>query len=113
MRNKTPSRSHLPLSVTAMEVDASQSHAPLKINSYSAEYKPEAIKFVEEGNSIHRAARKFNVDRKRIREWQQTKANLEAADHKQKRLEGGGRKPFDEMDKVLLEWVQERRSSGL
>ena len=69
MRNKTPSsRSHLPLSVTGMEADAPQSHAGLKINSYSAEYKLEAMKVVEEGSSIHRAARKFNVDR--IREFQ-------------------------------------------
>ena len=97
-----------------MEADASQSYADLKINSYSAEYKLEAIKFVEEGNSIHRASRKFNVDRKRIREWQRTKADLEATDHKRKRLEGGGRKPLDEeMEEVLLEWVHQRRSSGL
>ena len=97
-----------------METDASQSHAGKKVSSYSTEYKVEAIKFAEENKSISSAAKKFNVDRKRIREWQSAKAKLQAADNKRKRLEGGGRKPFDVgLEDELLEWVHERRSSGL
>ena len=58
--------------------------------------------------------KRFNVDRKRIREWQSAKAKLLAADNKRKHLEGGGRKPFDVgLEDELLEWVHERRSSGL
>ena len=82
--------------------------------SYSTEYKLEAIKFAEESKSISSAAKKFNVDRKRIREWQSAKAKLQAADNKRKRLDGGGRKPFDVgLEDELLEWIHERRSSGL
>lgn len=56
----------------------------------------------------------FNVDRKRICEWQSAKAKLQAADNKRKHLEGGGRRPFDVgLEDELLEWVHERRSSGL
>ena len=69
--------------------------------------KLEAIKFAEESKGISRTAKKFNVDRKRICEWQSAKAKLLAADNKRKRLEGGGRKPFDVgLEDELLEWVQ-------
>ena len=97
-----------------METDTSQSHAGKKVSSYSTEYKLEAIKFAEESKSISRATKKFNVGRKRIREWQSAKAKLLAANNKRKRREGGGRKPFDVgLEDELLEWVHERRSSGL
>ena len=48
--------------------DTSQSHAGRKLSLYSIEYKLEAIKFAEESKSISSAAKKFNLDRKRIRE---------------------------------------------
>ena len=51
-----------------METDTFQFHAGRKVSSYSTEYKLEAIKFAEESKSISSAAKKFNVDRKRIRE---------------------------------------------
>ncbi|KAL9977729.1 hypothetical protein ACROYT_G015167 [Oculina patagonica] len=79
-----------------------------KISSYSAEYKLEAIKFAEESKSISKTAKNFNVARKRIREWQRAKDQLQAADNKRKRLEEGGRKPFDVgLEDELLEWVHE------
>ena len=97
-----------------METDASQSHAGKKVNLYLTKCKLEAIKFAEESKSISSAAKKFNVDRKRIHEWQSAKAKLEAVDKRRKRLEGGGRKPFNVgLEDELLEWVHERRSSGL
>ena len=76
----------------------SQSHAGKKVNSYSTKInicKLEAIKFAEESTSISSAAKKFNVDRKRIREWQSAEAKLQAVDKRRKRLERDGRKPFD------------------
>ena len=97
-----------------METDTFQSHAGRKVISYSTEYKLEAITSAEESKSISSVAKKFNVDRKRIREWQSTKAKLQAADNKRKRLDGGDRKPFDVgLEDELLEWIHERRSSGL
>ena len=39
---------------------------------------------------------------------------LQAADNKRKRLDRGGRKPFDvSLEDELLEWIHECRSSGL
>ena len=97
-----------------METDASQSHAGKKVNSFSTKYKLEAIDFAEESKSTSSPAKKFNVDRKRIREWQSAEAKLQAADKRRKRLGGGGRKSFDVgLEDELLEWVHERESSGL
>ena len=94
-----------------MEADASQSHAGKKINSYSTEFKLEAVRFAVECNSNYKAAKKF--DRKRIREWRANQSKLESASCKRKRLDGAGRKPFDlDIEEVLLEWVHERRSNG-
>ena len=96
-----------------MEADASQSQASKKVNSYSTEFKLEAVRFAVECNSNYQAAKKFNVDRKRIREWRANQSKLESASCKRKRLAGAGRKPFDlDIEEVLLEWVHERRSNG-
>lgn len=96
-----------------MEADASQSHAGIKVNSYSTEFKLEAIRFAVECSSNYQAAKKFNVDRMRIREWRANQSKLESASCKRKRLAGAGRKPFDlDIEEVLLEWVHERRSNG-
>ena len=96
-----------------MEADASQSHAGKKVNSYSTEFKLEAVRFAVECSSNYQAAKKFNVDRKRIREWRANQSKLESASCKRKRLAGAGRKPFDlDIEEVLLEWVHERRSNG-
>ena len=61
-----------------MEADASQSHAGKKVNSYSTEFKLEAVRFAVECNSNYQAAKKFNVDRKRIREWRANQSKLES-----------------------------------
>ena len=99
-----------------METDASQfsKKKKKKKSSYSTEYNLETIKFAKESKSIYSAAKKFNVDHKRIREWQRTKAKLQAADNKRKCLDGGVRKPFAVgLEDELLEWIHERRSTGL
>ena len=89
-----------------MEADASQSHAGKKINSYSTEFKQEAVRFAVECKSNYKAAKKFNVDQKRIREWRANQSKLESASCKRKGLDGAGIKPFDlDIEEVLLEWV--------
>ena len=78
---------------------ASTSHAGLRLgltltnpnpnpnSSYSSEFKLKAVRFAEDCNSNRKAAAKFGVDRKRIREWRQKKSKLEAA------RESGSREP--------------------
>ncbi|PFX13259.1 Pogo transposable element with KRAB domain [Stylophora pistillata] len=80
-----------------------------------SEFKLKAVRFAEDyHNSNRKAAAKFGVDCKRIREWRQKKSKLEAASSTRKRLEGAGRKPFDEdIEESLLQWVHGRRSNTL
>ena len=62
-----------------MEADTFQSDAGKKINSYSTEFKLEAVRFAVECNSNYKAAKKFNIDWKRIREWRVNQSKLESA----------------------------------
>ena len=67
-------------------------------------------------NSNHKAAEKFNVVVKRIREWRQNifKIFETTVKPKNKRLEGGGRKPLDlQLENQLVEWIYVRRFNGL
>ena len=61
-----------------MGADASQSHAGKNINSYSTAFKLEPVRFAVECNSNYKAAKKFNVDRKRIREWRANQSKQES-----------------------------------
>ena len=61
------------------------------------EFKREAIEYAEK-NSNHKAAEKFRVVVKRIREWRQNKTKIfePTIKSKNKRLEGGWRKPLNQ-----------------
>ena len=48
--------------------EVTMSHKGKRISSYKLKYKLEAIAYAE-NNSIDSASKKFNVERKRIREW--------------------------------------------
>ena len=96
------------------------SHKWQKLKHYSLKFKLDAISFAAiHGN--HAAEKKYNVDRKRILEWQEKKESIEKTVKskktkgcQRKRVEGGGRKPFSEkLDETVLEWVHERQSKGL
>ena len=98
--------------------EVAMSHKGKKISSYTLKFKLEAIAFAEL-NSINSASKKFNVERKRIREWSKCKESLQSLKKKdrgskRKRLDGGGRKPLDQqMEEVLVEWIYDRRDKGL
>jgi len=98
--------------------EVAMSHKGKKISSYTLKFKLEAIAYAEL-NSINSASKKFNVERKRIREWSKCKESLQSLKKKdqgskRKRLDGGGRKPLDQqMEEVLVEWIYDRRDKGL
>ena len=78
------------------------------------EFKRNAISFAEK-HSNNAAAKKFCVDRKRIREWKQNKSGLfdSVVKASSKMLEGGV-KPVDvQLENQLVEWIYGRRSNGL
>ena len=76
------------------------SHKGQKLKNYSLKFRLDAISFgAIHGN--HVAEKKYNVDRKRIREWREKKESIEktvktkkAKGCQRKRVKGGGRKPF-------------------
>ena len=74
------------------------SYAGKKVSSYSTEYKLEAIKFAEESKSISSAAKKFNVDRKRIGKWQSSTAKLRL------RITGGNVLKEEVENHLMLAW---------
>ena len=64
-----------------------------------------------ESNSKSYASKKFNVDKKRIKEWRKSRnkfLSLRKKDHgaKRKRLDGAGHKPLDQqIEEVLVKWI--------
>ena len=80
------------------------SHKRESGQKYSMEFKKATIKYSQE-NSIHSAAKKFKVDRKRVCEWVQKEEKVTSIKEKRFRLNGGGRKLKDvELDEEVLSW---------
>ena len=93
----------------------STSHKGEKRRNYTMEFKREAICYAE-NHSNRKAADKFKVAVKRIREWRQNKSIIfeSTTKPKNKRLKGGGRKVLDvQLENQLVEWIYDRRSKGL
>ena len=91
------------------------SHNGEKRRNYTMEFKREAINYAEK-NSNHKAAEKFHVAVKRITEWKQyiLKIFEPPIKPKNKRLEGGGRKPQDlQLENQLVGRTYNRISYGL
>ena len=68
------------------------SHKGQKRRNYSLKFKATAVEYAE-NNSIRSAAVKYDVDRKRIREWSQkadviAENNAKSGGSKRKRLDG-------------------------
>ena len=73
-----------------------------KKRSFDATFKLKVIEYAEK-NSNRAAARKYDVDDKRVREWRKQKNSLMELPGKKRRLEGAGRKAaYPEMEEELL-----------
>ena len=89
------------------------SHKGERRQKYSMEFQKATIKYVQE-NSIHCAAKKFKVDRKRVRDWVQKEEKVTSMKGKRFRVDGGGRKLTNvELEEEVLSWIQQRRSNML
>ena len=94
------------------------SHKGQKRRNYSLKFKATAVEYAE-NNSIRSAAVKYDVDRKRIREWSQkadviAENNAKSGGSKRKRLDGGGRKLTDtDLEDELVELIYKRRENML
>ena len=96
----------------------STSHKGENLRCYTTDFELEVVRFAEL-NGNREAERKYNVDRKSVREWRGEKQKFEelrkstSAGAKRQRLDGGGRKVTDsELEERLLEWIFDRRDKG-
>ena len=77
------------------------------------EFKKNVVKHAKE-NSNNSAAKKFKVDRKRVREWLQNDNKLLPMKRNRYRLDGDKRKLTDvELEKQVLSWIHKRRANML
>ena len=89
------------------------SHKGNRRQKYSMEFKKATIKYAQE-NSIHSAAKKFKVDRKRVREWVQKEEKVTSLNERRFRLDGGERKLTDvELEEEVLGWIHQQHSNML
>ena len=84
--------------------------------SYSVSYKLDVVRFAK-ANSNRLAARKYQIDPKRVREWRQKESDLKEMAVRSKdvkRGKGGGRKPCSvELEEDVLSWIRSMRSRRL
>ena len=89
------------------------SHKGERCQKYGMEFKTATIKYAQE-SSIHSAAKKFKIGRKRVCEWVQMEEKATSRKGKRFRLDGGGRKLTDvELEEEVLSWIQQRRLNML
>ena len=82
-----------------------------KNQSYTVAFKLEAIKYAED-SSNYRAAKFYNIDRKRVQEWRKQKKELEPVKNKEqvRALKGRGRKAkYPALENELLDYIKQRR----
>ncbi|CAF1134857.1 unnamed protein product [Brachionus calyciflorus] len=82
--------------------------------AYRLTYKISAIRYTEK-NDISKAAKKFKVDRKTIRNWVKSKPQLlEQVQKKNKfRIHKVDTAQFSELETELYEWILEKRRNGV
>ena len=89
------------------------SHKGEQRNKYTMEFKRKVINYAKE-NSYNGAARKFKIDRKRVREWVNQEDKVLKMKGKRFRVEGGGRKLTDnELEDEVLNWIHRQRENIL
>lgn len=87
-----------------------------KKRKFEMKFKLAVVKYAEQ-NSGEAAAREFNVDPKRVREWKKKKGELAshaATDATRARLSGGGRKKVsEELENNLCQWIHHARGRNI
>ena len=103
-----------------MEETTTVSHKGNKLRSFTLEFQLDAISYAKT-YSDRAAAKKFNVDERRIRELKQkhedlaiTQTKKGAGVQKKKKMADGGRKLTDEdHEEKVRNWIHERRENML
>ena len=79
---------------------------------YSASFKLQVVKFVSDNSNNSAASRKFGMDEKLVRDWRRKIDNIKSLP-KTKCADCGRKCQWPELEKKVVEWVEENRKSGL
>ena len=84
-----------------------------KRKSYERERKLAVVKWCyENGNNISAASRRFQIDRKRIREWVKNEGSIYKTNARTRKHDSGQSSAFPLMESVLHEEFLELRRQG-
>ena len=79
---------------------------------YSASFKLQVVKFASDNSNNSAASRKFGIDEKLVRDWRRKIDNIKSLP-KTKCADRGRKYQWPELEKKVVEWVEENRKSGL
>ena len=79
---------------------------------YSASFKLQVVKFASDNSNNSAASRKFGIDEKLVRDWRRKIDNIKSPP-KTKCADRGRKCQWPELEKKVVEWVEENRKSGL
>ena len=79
---------------------------------YSASFKLQVVKFVSDNSNNSAASRKFGINEKLVRDWRRKIDNIKSLP-KTKCADPGRKCQWPELEKKVVEWVEENRKSGL
>ena len=83
-------------------------HIPLSLYSF----KLQVVKFASDNSNNSAASRKFGIDEKLVRDWRRKIDNIKSLP-KTKCADRGRKCQWPELEKEVVEWVEENRKSGL
>ena len=84
----------------------------VKWMKYSASLKLQVVKFASDNSNNSAASRKFGMDEKLVRDWRREIDNIKSLP-KTKCADRGRKCQRPELEKKVVEWVEENRKSGL
>ena len=79
---------------------------------YSASFKLQVVKFASDNSNNSAASQKFGIDEKLVRDWRRKIDNIKSLP-KTKCADRGRKCQWPELEKKVVEWVEENRKSGL
>ena len=79
---------------------------------YSASFKLQVVKFASDNSNNSAASRKFGINEKLVRDWRRKIDNVKSLP-KTKCADRGRKCQWPELEKKVVEWVEENRKSGL
>ena len=76
---------------------------------YSASFKLQVVKFASDNSNNSAASRKFGIDEKLVRDWRRKIDNIKSLP-KTKCADRGRKCQWPELEKKVIEWVEENIS---